>query len=220
MFGLAVVAALAYGFWRWKKNLILGLWTPEKSALYRTAMRFERNPLQLHRHADFFLREGFPDRARNLRARAALASEGFASPHDAAILEKMDLRNQIMRRALVSQNPVAIEEVAASFEGEGCGASAEFLRDVSYGLEVAQRIQPAPPGAAFGIGTIIPSVYKPPVKMVQAVDENGQPKVDDQGNPIMIPAPPANASGAFGDERDSAALYPGEPYGHGVPAGG
>jgi hypothetical protein len=236
MFGLAILAAVAYSFWRWQRNKEPGLWTPERAALYRSAMRFEHIPEKLLKLAAYYEKEGFPDKSKNLMARAELATHhqrmaeyGVADPRMATILDATDLRNRIMRRALTSQNPVAIEEVAASFEGEGCGASAEVLRDIAHGLEVAQRLPLTPPGAAFGIGTIIPSVYQPPPPpKVQAVDQDGKPIFDDNGNPVYVSGDVAmNGGMAVGGDvnpvGDSIAADGGSfgtDYGHRVPAGG
>jgi hypothetical protein len=74
MFGLAIAAFLAIGYWRYRVNKILGHWTPERSAMYRAAMRYERNPAKLMEMAQHFQEEGFPDKAFPLRTRAALVN--------------------------------------------------------------------------------------------------------------------------------------------------
>jgi hypothetical protein len=72
MYGLAIAAFLAIGYWRYRVNKIPGHWTPERSAMYRAAMRYERNPAKLMELAQHFQQEGFVDKAFPLRTRAAL----------------------------------------------------------------------------------------------------------------------------------------------------
>lgn len=72
MLGLAIAAFLALGYWRYRVNKIPGAWTPERSAMWRAAMRYERNPAKLMELARHFQDEGFPDKAFPLRTRAML----------------------------------------------------------------------------------------------------------------------------------------------------
>lgn len=162
MFGFAVAIFLALGYWRYRVNRIPGLWTSEREAMYRFAMQHERDPRKLKEIADHFESDGFQDRANALRARAALASSSVTS--QAAY-------DQVMRKALLSQNPDVVRAVAARYERSGRGASADLLRNYAEGVEARKSIVAGDrfghgglpgAGAQFGIGTIIPSTYVPP----------------------------------------------------------
>src|ERR1700731_3825948 len=87
-----------------------GEWNPERAAVYDYNIRYERDPAKLKHWADFFSKQGFPQQSASLRARMNVPKvhgEGRA------------FRADIVRRALMSQNPAAIRELAVGFEREG-----------------------------------------------------------------------------------------------------
>jgi len=154
MFVPLLIGAAAFGAWRWSRNRKPGVWTPERAALYATAMRYERDPAKLAHWADFFAKEGFPDKANALRARIQIPKV-----HG----EGRSQRAAIARRAFGSENAEAVRAVAARYEGLGCGATADLLHRHARGLEVAAQVPPwAGPTAIPPWAGLAPYAAPPP----------------------------------------------------------
>jgi hypothetical protein len=130
MFIFGLVALLGWGAWRMLHNKVPGNWTPERQAMYRVAMAFETDPDRLRDYAKKFADDGFPRHAANLYARSRI-------PQMAG--EERAKYAAVARKALSSQKPDAVREVAAGYEQAGMGAAAEAMRDYARGLDVIAK---------------------------------------------------------------------------------
>ena len=173
MFGFAVFAFLALGVWRVHVNRVVGVWTPEKEALYRYGIQHIHDPRRLTQMADHFEKDGFRDRALVFRERAKLVHVSG---------EAQNNYSHVMRKALASQNPDSIRTVAHRYEKSGRGASAEMLRSYANGLQASREVGAVgqqlgygnAPGAWAKFGN---STYIPP-RMPEAVSETDTHETD------------------------------------------
>jgi hypothetical protein len=205
-----LLASGVFGLWRWHQNQKPALWTPERHAIYSTAMRYERDPKKLAHWADWFAKEGLHPQASALRARIQVPSihgEGRTT------------RAEIVRRALRSRNHEAVRELAVGYEKQGYGATANALHGYARGLELSRNIRPV-----FGIGTVIPSQYVPPPP--PPPDDGGVIPTTDPNNPYtvgqpgfglgtIIPsqyAPPPQAPNIPPDDGPIPTTDPNDPY--------
>jgi hypothetical protein len=181
MLPILVLAAL-FGGWRLYANRAPGVWTAERAAVYGAVLRTERNPLRLAHWADWFQKEGFPERAQAIRARAAIPTAHGEAQSEVA---------GVVRRALASRNPGAVRRVADALERTGRGSSAGVLRAWARGLEVSGEVPRALPleerYPAFGLGTVIPSTYAPPAPPPPPPPDPSQDSSADAPPPIADP---------------------------------
>ena len=111
-----------------------GQMTAERTELFQSALNSAvLQPPHLEKLADAFQQQGLPAEAMLLRKRARLRG---MSP------QEKEQRKAIFRKALASNNPDAIEQVAAVYEGQGATGSAKRLREHAIGLRTAGRIKP------------------------------------------------------------------------------
>jgi hypothetical protein len=126
-----ILLGLVYGAWRLYENQVPGVMTPERKAIYMSAMQHERDPAKLQYWAKWYEDNGFPTYATNLRKRIQIpAMHGEARAQ----------RQTIVRRAFSSENPYAIREVADRFLDDGRGATYQELQDYANGLEIYQSL--------------------------------------------------------------------------------
>jgi hypothetical protein len=109
-----------------------------QSAIYWAALRWETDPQKLLAMAAVFDQEGFTPQASALRKRSALEQVSH---------EQHAARQAALRKALASTDPQAVKTLAAAFEGEGLGDSAQLLHAWARGLEGGRGVHfvPAPP---------------------------------------------------------------------------
>jgi hypothetical protein len=126
-----LLLGLVYGAWRLYENQVPGVMTPERKAIYMSAMQHERDPVKLEYWAKWYEGNGFPTYATNLRKRIQVpAMHG----------EERAKRQTIVRRAFSSENPYAIREVANAFLQDGRGATYQELVDYANGIEIDQSL--------------------------------------------------------------------------------
>jgi hypothetical protein len=107
--------------------------TPERQAVYSTAMTFVKDPEKLETLAQAFSDTGLPEQARALRNRSRLPT----------LPENVKLaRAQALKAALSSTDPVAIKALAKVFESQGMGAAAGMLKDYAQGLDQMMNVPP------------------------------------------------------------------------------
>lgn len=104
--------------------------SPSAAAVHGEAMRWWTEPAKLMALADIFEQHGHPSDAADLRARASLPQTKSPSSHDEAV-----------RRAVASDNPDGIRNVAKAFQQSGRGATAAFLNNVADGVEAAKEVK-------------------------------------------------------------------------------
>jgi hypothetical protein len=104
--------------------------TPERQAIYETAMNDERDPGKILAVAVAFEAAGLDEQGNMLRKRAVLRS----LPKDIKAARK-----DVFKRAMKSGNKQAILGVAASFQREGATGAAEALRVYASGLPDEQK---------------------------------------------------------------------------------
>lgn len=142
MFFLIPVAAGLVA-WRWhvnRKNK--KAFTPERQAVYESAMHFVKDPTKLNKLADAYQKQGLATQATNLRSRANLPK---TNPKIQAAYQNA------LKQGLVSTDPVAINALATAFEQKGAMNVASTLRQYAAGLKAADQVAPihvSPPPAA------------------------------------------------------------------------
>lgn len=122
------IAALAGTAW-WvnkKKKENYGELTPERAIIYKTALEVEKDPEKLKILAQSFRDGGLEPQAVLLEKRATLRT---------LPVDTKAVRRDIFKQGMASTNPVAIEHLAASFEGEGATGAADALRRYAAGLK-------------------------------------------------------------------------------------
>jgi hypothetical protein len=153
-----ILLGLVYGAWRLYENTVPGVMTPERKAIYMSAMQHERDPVKLEYWAKWYDSNGFPTYAGNLRKRIKVPSM-----HG----EQRAQRQTIVRRAFSSENPYAIREVANAFLQDGRGATYQELLDYANGMEIYQSLDSEypdyPVDAGFGYCSPIPYGITPPL---------------------------------------------------------
>jgi hypothetical protein len=149
-----ILVAIVYGAWRLYENQVPGVMTPERKAIYMSAMQHERDPVKLEYWAKWFDSNGFPTYAGNIRKRMKVpAMHG----------EDRAQRQGIVQRAFTSENPYAIREVARQFLNDGRGATYQELWDYANGLEIDQSLDSDTVDAGFGYCNPIPYGITPPL---------------------------------------------------------
>lgn len=109
-----------------------GEMTIERKAIFNTGMLLQ-DINKLETLARAFDDEGLPDQAITLRKRAALVS----MPPDQALTY-----SQIVKQALSSNNPDAVDSVADQFESLGATSTASLLHEYANGLRTVQNVKP------------------------------------------------------------------------------
>jgi hypothetical protein len=184
----AVLVALGvFGFWR-VFFAAAGVLTPERAALYQTVLKYERNPKTLLYWSNWFAKQNLPEQAAALKARSQI-------PHVHG--EGKAMRAEIVRRAMASQNPAAIAEVAGEFECMGYGATSDFLRHYAQGLELDRQIwihtddnYPMGDWPLPGDGAYDPPTYPPTLEHLARMSQvqlGGEAGYD--GYPVAPPNP-------------------------------
>lgn len=120
---VAVASLVGYGAWRqFKKPKAM---TPERKKIFEQAMKTLDSPEKLRKLADEFDKQGLKAQGNELRKRASI----FAAPP--AVKEQ---RKKAFKKAMNSNNPVAIKTVAAAFHKVGHYEAAQKLRNYARGL--------------------------------------------------------------------------------------
>jgi hypothetical protein len=120
-------SALAYWKKPWQKKM-----TPERKALYETAMRTLKDPAKLRDLANAYDKEGLKIQAKMLRKRATC----IELPED--VKKK---HRECFEKAMASTNVPAIEKIAGAFENQGQTIVAGELRKYAEGLKAAEKAQ-------------------------------------------------------------------------------
>lgn len=130
MLPLIPIAIMALGGGAWwankKKKENYGELTPERAIIYKTALEVEKDPAKLKVLAQAFRDGGLTPQADLLEKRAALRT---------LPVDTKAVRKDIFKQGMASTNPVAVEALAASFEGEGATGAADALRRYAAGLK-------------------------------------------------------------------------------------
>jgi hypothetical protein len=167
MFFLIPIAA-GVALWRYHANKrSKGTLTPERRAVYTSAMTFLRDPAKLNKLADAFDKGGLKTQATALRKRSVLPT--LPKNVQAA-------RQQALKQGLSSTDPVAVNTLADAFEKSGAMASATMLRQYALGLKVTAPIKPIP----------VPSLLPPEEPPAEPVT----PESVAQDNLIVADIPP------------------------------
>jgi hypothetical protein len=116
-----------------------GVFTPERKAVYETALNELTDPVALRKLADAFDKEGLKAQADMLRKRAALQE----LPDDVKAG-----RQAVFRQGMASTNIPEILKLADDFEKQGSPVAAADLRKHAAGLKAAGVTPPATPPAA------------------------------------------------------------------------
>lgn len=156
----AVLAGGAYLAWRFlygKK----GDMNAERRGAFAIGMRLT-DPVKLNLLADAFDKGGLPDQAKQLRNRANLGS--------ALTDSKSAQYSAILKQALNSTDPDAVDKVADAFDKQGAAATAKLLHDYAAGLRTNSKIQPI----------VVPS-QNPPAQ--QPAPQSSDSTPDDTNNP-------------------------------------
>ena len=210
-----ILGLLLYGAWRLYENEVPGVMTPERKAIYMTAMQHERDPRKLEYWAKWFDDQGFPSQAKNLRKRIAVPTMNG---------EERARRQTIVRRAFASENPYAIREVADQFLNGGYGATYQELQDYADGLEVDQSLPTAwglneDFGNDYGIGTMQHQRWGPHFGQCSTIPYGITPPLPPNCPPYGYPPPihdmppePADMVPRFGDDGQVTFYMQGNDY--------
>lgn len=127
---LAVAALAGTSWWVSKKRgADYGVMTPQRQVVYDAALKTINDPNQMRSLAKAFREQGLTPQADVLEKRAKLKE----LPVDVKAA-----RRDVFKKAMSSQNPDAVEAVAASFEGEAAHGVAHKLRTYARGLRLAK----------------------------------------------------------------------------------
>ena len=105
-----------------------GVMTPKRKLIYTRAMESIKDPEELKKLADAFAAEGLVGEASLLRKRAALRELPDTTK---------DKRRAYFRKAMASDKPEVILEVATAFEKEGAIDAGKTLRDHAEAVKAA-----------------------------------------------------------------------------------
>jgi len=198
-----ILGLLLYGAWRLYENEVPGVMTPERKAIYMTAMQHERDPRKLEYWAKWFDAQGFPTYAKNLRKRVSIPTM-----HG----EERAQRQTIVRRAFASENPYAIREVANQFLNNGYGATYQELYDYADGLEIDQNLD-----SHYGVGAMQHQRWGPHFGYCSPIPYGKTPPLPPNCPPFGYPPPnhmhppePADMVPRFAEDG---------PVGYSVPEG-
>jgi hypothetical protein len=193
-----ILLGLVYGAWRWYENTVPGILTPERKAIYMTAMHHERDPVKLEYWAKWYEQNGFPTYAGNLRKRIQIPAV-----HGAERAQ----RQTIVRRAFSSENPYAIREVAEQFLNSGYGATYQELYDYANGLEVDQSLDSDQYGNDYGAGAMRHQRWDPHFGYCNPIPYGTTPPMPPNCPPFGYPPPvhdappePADMVPRFGED--------------------
>jgi hypothetical protein len=125
---LGVGAYLAWKFLYGKKGEMNG----ERKAAFALGMRLT-DPVKINLLADAFDKGGLPDQAKQLRNRANLGNVSQDTQMQ---------RAGILKQALNSTDPNAVDKIADAFEKQGAASTAKLLRDYAAGLRANSKIPP------------------------------------------------------------------------------
>lgn len=109
-----------------------GILTPERKVIFETALNEVKEPAKIRALADAFRQQGLYNEAVILEKRAKLRE---LSP------EIKEQRREIFKKAMASNDPIAVETVALAFEQEGATGAASALREYAQSLRVAYADQ-------------------------------------------------------------------------------
>lgn len=127
---LAIAALAGTSLWVSKKRgKDYGVMTPQRQVVYDAALKTIDDPNQMRSLAKAFREQGLAPQADILEKRAKLKE----LPVDVKAA-----RREVFHKAMASQNPDAVEAVAASFEGEAAHGVAHKLRTYARGLRLAK----------------------------------------------------------------------------------
>lgn len=121
----SLVAAAYHQTSKSPKSVPKGTLTPERQMIFHTAMNEMREPESLRKLATVYRDQGLPAHADQLEKRAKLRE----LPDDVK-----KARREAYRKAMTSQNPDGIRQVARVFESTGATGAAEKLREYADGL--------------------------------------------------------------------------------------
>lgn len=126
--GVALLGAAAVRQYRKRDKM-----TPESKRVFEQAMKTLKDPAKLRTLAAAFDKEGLKPQGDELRKRAAI----FAAPP-----KVQEQRRQVFKKAMNSNNPVAVKKVAAAFQKVGHYEGAQKLRNYARGLfKVSPKVQ-------------------------------------------------------------------------------
>jgi hypothetical protein len=197
-----LLLGLVYGAWRLYENQVPGVLTPERKAIYMSAMHHERDPAKLEYWAKWYDSNGFPTYAMNLRKRIQIPAV-----HGAERAQ----RQTIVRRAFASDNPYAIREVAQQFLNGGYGATYQELYDYADGLEVDQSLDFDNMGNDYGVGAMQHERWGPHFGYCNPIPYGTTPPMPPNCPPFGYPPPnengPPHDTGPFGQDAESPVTF-------------
>jgi hypothetical protein len=126
--GAGIGALLGGGIAHASESPSKGVMTAKRKLIYTRAMETIKDPGELTKLADAFESEGLPVEATMLRKRAKLRD----LPQDTR-----EKRRGFFRKAMASDNPDVITQVAAAFEAEGAIDAAKSLKDHAVAVRAA-----------------------------------------------------------------------------------
>jgi hypothetical protein len=141
--GIAALAGTAWWASKKKTDEKHGELTAERAIIYDTALKTVKDPEKLEALSKAFSEAGLQPQADLLLKRAALR----VLPVDTKAVRK-----EIFKQGMASTNPLAIERLAASFEGEGATGAADALRRYAAGL-VRKHEEVMHPGRPSTVGS-------------------------------------------------------------------
>jgi hypothetical protein len=126
--GAGIGALLGGGIAHASDSPSKGVMTAKRKLIYTRAMETIKDPTELVKLADAFESEGLPVEGGMLRKRAKLRD----LPQDTR-----EKRRGYFRKAMASDNPDVITQVAAAFESEGAIDAAKSLKDHAVAVRAA-----------------------------------------------------------------------------------
>jgi len=169
MFDIVTMGALGLLFLAFKKqsNTQFGVLTPEREEMYRNAMEHLKDPERLRKLAVEFQREGLKAEAYCMRKRADWRgrSPEVRAQHD-----------EIFKRAMQSENALAVLEVASIFENMTATIKAQQLRNHATELNDKQEAAAAAEVSEIReeAATVVPPAEVPAEEPGPAPNANGQ----------------------------------------------
>jgi len=113
-----------------------GVLTPERQLVFETAINELKEPDKLRKLAVIFKEQGLPGQADLLEKRAKLRE----LPHETKVA-----RRDIFRKAMGSQDPVAVRKLADVFEHQGATGAAGELRKYAISLTAVPAVNVTAP---------------------------------------------------------------------------